>query len=91
MDIMGFFSYLDHCEVERDSGGLVWREPKTPKEYVEAMEHIRVNLVMYKVYQSDDEWEVADNARPYVFIPEKRCTSYSLGLSKLTSIVTRSG
>lgn len=71
MDIMGFFSYLDHCEVERDSGGLVWREPKTPKEYVEAMEHMRVKLVMYKVYRNDDEWEVADNARPYFFIPEE--------------------
>lgn len=71
MDIMGFFSYIDRCEVERDSGASVWREPKTLEEYVEAMEKMRVKLVMYKVCQSDDEWEVADNARPYVFIPEE--------------------
>lgn len=71
MDIMGFFSYVDHCEFEQDSGAFVLREPKTLEEYVEAMERLRVKLVMYKVYQSDDEWDAADNARPYVFIPEE--------------------
>lgn len=71
MDTMGFFSCVDHCEFEQDSGALVLREPKTLEGNVEAMERMRVKLVMYKVYQSDDEWEVADNARPYVFIPEE--------------------
>lgn len=90
MGIMGFFSYVDHCEFEQDIGAFVLREPKTLEEYVEAMERLRVKLVMYKVYQSDDEWEAADNARPCVFIPEETHKLFVVPL-KADLIVTRSG
>ena len=73
VDIMGVFSYLDGLELELGGfvEGNILKEPETVEEFVDGMERMRVRLMMYNLPVGEGRWEVADNGRPYIFLPRE--------------------